>query len=181
MLTTTSNYDDALERFHRTGPEYDGFLSNHGPMVVEVLQRWGHDDGIQRWTDRYLTRLDEPPRSTWPIDPVTWREALGEPRRTADWIAFFQRQVADQPWRSVLVTWWPRLLPGIAAGATHGVIRLGHAATALNALETAPRLDELAHALGYWAARWQLVSMISPGRGSRSSTPPRAGPPTLRA
>ena len=37
MLTTTGTYDDALERFHRTGPEFDGYLANHGPMVVEVL------------------------------------------------------------------------------------------------------------------------------------------------
>ncbi|MEO6886841.1 MAG: questin oxidase family protein [Jatrophihabitantaceae bacterium] len=163
MLTTTSNYDEALERFHRTGPEFDGSLSNHGPMVVEVLQRWGHEDAIQRWTDRYLTRLDELPRSSCPIEVDSWRDALGQPQRAADWIVFFQRELADQPWRALLVTWWPRLLPGIAAGATHGVIRLGHAAAALNMLETAPRLDELAHALGYWAARWQAVPLISPG------------------
>ena len=32
----------------------------------------------------------------------------------------------------MLGTWWPRLLPGIAAGATHGVIRVGHAVRALD-------------------------------------------------
>ncbi len=162
MLTTTSNYDDALERLHRTGPEYDGFLSNHGPMVVEALERWGHDEAVQPWTDRYLTRLDELPRSSWPIAAEHWQEALGQHQRSADWIAFFHRELADQPWRQVLTRWWPRLLPGIAAGATHGVIRLGHAAAALDALETAPRLDELSHALGYWAARWQPAPMITP-------------------
>ncbi len=168
MLTVTSNYDEALQRFHRTGPEFDGFLSNHGPMVVEALERWGHDDAIQPWTDRYLTRLDELPRSTWSIDAENWREALGQHERAADWIAFFRGELAEQPWNDVLTTWWPRLLPGIAAGATHGVIRLGHAAAALTALETAPRLDELAHALGYWAARWQEVPIITPG-GSRTA------------
>lgn len=162
MLTATSNYDEALERFHRTGPEFDGFLSNHGPMVVEALERWGHDDDIRSWTDRYLTRLDELPRSTWPIEADNWREARGQHQRAADWIDVFRDALSDQPWKHVLAIWWPRLLPGIAAGATHGVIRLGHAAAALNSLETAPRLDELAHALGYWAARWQAVPIITP-------------------
>ena len=30
----TGTYDEALERLHRTGPEFDGWLANHGPMVV---------------------------------------------------------------------------------------------------------------------------------------------------
>jgi hypothetical protein len=173
MLTVASNYDDALQRFHRTGPEFDGLLSNHGPMVVEALERWGYDDAVQPWTDRYLARLDELPRSTWPIEAKHWQQALGNHQRAADWIAFFREELSDQPWRQALATWWPRLLPGIAAGATHGVIRLGHAASALDALETAPRLDELAHALGYWAARWQPVPMIRPSghRAARDLIP----------
>lgn len=38
---TAGTYDEALERLHRTGPEFDGYLSNHGPMVVEALSRRG--------------------------------------------------------------------------------------------------------------------------------------------
>jgi hypothetical protein len=58
----------------------------------------------------------------------------------------------------VLDTWWPRLLPGAAAAATHGVIRVGHATRALTADgEDADHLTELAHGLAYWAARWQPV------------------------
>ena len=162
MLTTTGVYDDALERFHRTGPEFDGFLSNHGPMVVELLARRDVDGAIDRWTDDYLTRLDELPRGTDPIDPIEWHSALGEVDRSADWIEFMLRELADEPWQPVLTRWWPRLLPGIAAGATHGVIRVGHAVRALRAAESAPRVAELAHALGYWAARWQAVPRIEP-------------------
>jgi hypothetical protein len=36
--------------------------------------------------------------------------------------------VAERPWREVLATWWPRLLHGIAAGATHGVIKFSDTA-----------------------------------------------------
>jgi Questin oxidase-like len=167
MLTTTGTYDDALERFHRTGPEFEGYLSNHGPMVVEVLARRNQDPLIDRWTDRYLRRLDDLPRGRSSVDPQNWAEALGEPTRTADWIEFLLREVDQDPWRDVLGRWWPRLLPGIAAGATHGVIRVGHAVHALGEAESAPRIAELAHALGYWAARWQPVPLIRPV-GTRS-------------
>ncbi len=84
---------------------------------------------VHRWLDDYLPRLDELPRGLRPIDD--WRAALGDPKRAGDWLAYFDRQVREHPWRDVLGTWWPRLLPGIAAGATHGVIRVGHAVRAL--------------------------------------------------
>ena len=167
MLRTTGTYDDALERFHRTGPEFDGHLTNHGPMVVEVLARRNQDSLIDRWTDRYLRRLDELPRGGWPIDPVHWQDALGDVTRAADWIELLQREVDQHSWRDVLIRWWPRLLPGIAAGATHGVIRVGHAVRALGEVESAPRIAELAQALGYWAARWQPTPSI-PLAGTRS-------------
>jgi hypothetical protein len=169
MLTATGTYDDALQRFHRTGPEFAGHLANHGPMVVEVLARRNQDPLIDGWTDRYLRRLDELPRGGWPIDPDHWKEALGEPTRAADWIDLLLHEVDQDSWQDVLARWWPRLLPGIAAGATHGVIRVGHAVNALGQEESPPRIAELAHALGYWAARWQPTPAIQP-IGNRSPT-----------
>jgi hypothetical protein len=56
-----------------------------------------------------------------------------------------------------LAKWWLRLLPGSAGAAAHPLIRTGHAVRALEREETAPRLDELAQALAYWAAIWQPV------------------------
>ncbi|MFF0174623.1 questin oxidase family protein [Micromonospora profundi] len=164
--------DEAYERLHRTGPEYEGWLSNHGPMAVEALARHGYPQHVHRWLDDYLTRLDELPRGLRPIDD--WRAALGDPKRAGDWLAYFDRQLREHPWRDVLGTWWPRLLPGIAAGATHGVIRVGHAVRALDTNDANPRrLTELGQALGYWAARWQPV----PGtdRLFDRATPDRAG------
>jgi hypothetical protein len=164
----TGPYDEALERFHRTGPEFDGYLSNHGPMVVEALTRRGRSAVVHRWTDGYLQRLDDAPRGTWAIGD-DWREALGEPTRAGDWITFFTRQVTQAPWSDVLAAWWPRLLPGIAAGATHGVIRVGHAIRGLGEVETAPRVAELAHALAYWATRWQPVPVVHPTGSARAA------------
>ena len=42
------------------------------------------------------------------------------------------------------------------------MIRVGHAVCALGQVESAPRIAELAHALGYWAARWQPTPAIQP-------------------
>jgi hypothetical protein len=104
-----------------------------------------------------MERLEEFPRGTGPIG-TDWQEALGDPRRIADWTAYFRREVTEQPWHEALDTWWPRLLPGVAAAATHGVIRVGHAVRALREDgEDADHVTELAHGLAYWAARWQPV------------------------
>jgi len=161
-------YDEALERLHRTGPEFDGWLSNHGPMVVEALARRGAGAGIHRWTDVYSRRLDQLPRPSRPLVASTAAESLGDHTRLGDWIAFFERRLDEKPWQDVLALWWPVLLPGIAAGATHGVIRVGHAAVALRARENEVRVRELAHGLGYWAARWQPVAIPVP-HGSDSA------------
>lgn len=148
--------DDAYDRLRSTGPEFDGWLSNHGPMAAEALARHGHEDEIHDWLDRYCGRLEAAPAASAKIKD--WRAALGDPRRLGDWLGCFEEQLLEQQWREVLQTWWPRLVPGIAAGATHGVIRVGHAVRVLREEgETRPRVVELAQALGYWAARWQPV------------------------
>src|SRR5215831_16868929 len=126
----TGTLDEAYRRLHATGPEFQGWLSNHGPMATDAIVRRGHPDRVRRWLDGYMRRLEEFPRGYGPIG-TSWQEALGDPRRVADWTSYFRREASEQPWRQVLGTWWPRLLPGVAAAATHGVIRVGHAVRAL--------------------------------------------------
>jgi hypothetical protein len=168
--SVTGTLDEAYERLHATGPEFDGWLSNHGPMAAEAMVRHGHAGQVHPWLDAYMARLEEFPRGSGPIG-ADWRNALGDPRRIADWTAYFRREVTGQPWRQVLGTWWPRLLPGVAAAATHGVIRVGHAVRALTQDgEDAEHLAELAHGLAYWAARWQPVPG-TPAAGSLRATP----------
>ncbi|MFE7597662.1 questin oxidase family protein [Streptomyces sp. NPDC057494] len=163
MTDTTGTLDEALERLHTTGPERNGWLTNHAPMAVEALVRHGQAPAVHRWLDHYAPKLEELPPAHLPVTAGTWREALGDPARITDWTRFFSRELADRPWRDVLAEWWPRLLPGIAGGATHPVIRTGHAVrTLLTTEETAPRRAELAHALGYWAARHQPLPPLAP-------------------
>src|SRR5215813_4676807 len=164
--------DEAYQRLHATGPEFDGWLSNHGPMAAEAMVRRGHADRVHPWLDGYMRRLEEFPRGSGPIG-ADWQAALGDPRRIADWTTCFRREVAEQPWRQALDIWWPRLLPGVVAAATHGVIRVGHAVRALTEDgEDDDHRTELAHGLAYWAARWQPVP------GSPATAPPPVTAPT---
>jgi Questin oxidase-like len=174
---TAAVLDEAYQRLHKTGPEFDGWLSNHGPMAAEAMARNGHAEHVHPWLDGYVRRLEEFPRGSGPIG-ADWQEALGDPRRIADWTTFFCGQTAGQPWRQIVGTWWPRLLPGAAASATHGIIRVGHAVRALVADGgDAVHVTELAHGLAYWAARWQPV----PGTETRQEDSPAAAESGRRA
>ena len=144
--------DESLARLAATGPEFGGGLSNHGPMAAEAIIRLGRPEDVEPWLDRYIRRLEEPPRATDRITDRTWPDALGVRNRVADWDLYLRDQLAEQPWQQVLARWWPRLLPGLAANATHGIIRTSHAARGLAASESSERLEELARGLAYWAA-----------------------------
>ena len=149
--------DESLTRLAATGPEFDGGLSNHGPMGAEALIRLGRADDVEPWLDGYIRELEEPPRPTDAITDQTWPEALGHLRRVADWELYLRHQLADEPWRQVLIRWWPRLIPGLAAAATHGIIRTSHAARSLAADQTNERVAELARGMAYWAASYVEV------------------------
>ncbi|MEU1814921.1 questin oxidase family protein [Streptomyces roseifaciens] len=161
-IDTSGVLDEALERLHASGPERLGRLTNHAPMVAEALVARGRPAAVHRWLDRYEGHLEEFPTPVAPVTDADWATALGDPRRVADWIAYFTRALSAQDWRSLLATWWPRLLPGMFGGSTHPVIRTGHAVRALlDHEESEPRLTELAHALGYWAARHHPLSGVT--------------------
>jgi hypothetical protein len=143
---------------------------------------------VEHWLDGYLKRLDEPPPRGDRVTDETWREALGRLNRVADWEAYLRAQLAQEPWRDVLARWWPRLLPGAAAAATHGVIRTSHAARSLAVADgaaAAHRRDELARGLAYWAASY-LELPGAPRTGGRLDLQaalrglPSAGPASER-
>jgi hypothetical protein len=166
---TSATLSEALHRLHAFGPEFGGDeegnngLTNHGPMVVEVMVRRGLDVDVDSWLDRYVHRLAELPRANTTIRPDELGSALGVASRLPDWTAYFQHELRERPWTDVLVEWWPRLLPGIVAGSTHGVIRVGHAIRTLRGTQDAPAaetLDELAHGLGFWSARYRALSGV---------------------
>lgn len=161
-MDTREVLDEAYERLAGTGPEFEGFLSNHGPMAADALIRLGHADSVEGWVNKYQYKLEEAPEERFAISLDQWREPLGDASRLGDWCALFARLVQERPWNELVVEWWPRLMPGAVASATHCLIRTGHAVRALRENETPQRVNELGRALGYWAARWQPFPALSP-------------------
>lgn len=177
---------EAYERLHRCGPEFGGDeegnhgLTNHGPMAAEVIVRRGLELDVHRWLDRYLPRLDELPAPNEAITDECWRAALGDGRRIGDWTVYFTRQLTERPWPEVLHTWWPRLLPGVAAGSTHGVIRVGHAVRTLRAgSQGRAAVSELGLGLAFWAARYLRLPGLAAAAGDRPAAAALAGVPRL--
>ncbi len=146
-----------LTVFAATAPNYGQLgLANHGPMATEAMAHLGRYDAIAEWTARYAKRLDAaPPPARRPLAEAEWQEALGEELRYPEWLALFEREVADRPAAAVVAEWAPRLLPGTIGAATHGLIRTGHAVRSLMATDTPPRRIELASALAFWASSYQ--------------------------
>jgi hypothetical protein len=161
-----SALDEALEILAPYGPEYRGGLTNHGPMAAEALCALGRADAVIPWVDKYRKGLTPRPLPGGRISAQAWRDLLGRESLVADWMAFFENELHDRPWREILTTWVPRLAGGLIAAATHGPIRVGHAARGLANADTAQRRRELAQGLGYWAATFHVL----PGRPAVQST-----------
>ncbi|UQX11448.1 questin oxidase family protein [Candidatus Mycobacterium methanotrophicum] len=143
----------ALDRLRGTGFYIGGFFANHGPMAAEALARLGYCDEVDGWVDTNIGHREHAPLPT-PSEPIgDWRAALGDRNRGGDWVQLFRQELAEAPWRDVLRTWWPRLLPGCAGSLTHGLIRTAHAVRSLRETDRPSELqiDELARALGFWA------------------------------
>jgi hypothetical protein len=156
--------EDALEILKGTGPEFGRGLSNHGPMAAEALLALGRDEEVVPWVEQYKRQLDVHPVSRSPISRDDWQNALGAISRVGDWISFFDAELTERPWQSVLDEWIVRLAPGLVAAATHGVIRTGHAVRSIAAAETSLRRHELAEGLGFWAARYTRLPERQSGK-----------------
>ena len=141
--------NDALERLQGMEPEARHGAPNHGPMMAEALVALGCLDEVPQWVDGYRGELDPMPPARSPVTEDTWHEALGAIQRVGDWQAFFMARLAEAPWQAVFGQWMPRLIRGLMAGGTHGLIRTAHAVRALSEAATPLRIEELASALAY--------------------------------
>jgi hypothetical protein len=162
-----SNFDEALERFHRVDLEYAGGLSNHGPMGAEALESLGHHALIPAFVDIYVPRLP----TLEPGIALSESESeilLGDVSRRADWVATYEQRLESGDWQTVVATEVPRLLPGIFAAAGHGLLRTAHAIRSLEREDSPLRRRELARGLAYWAARFQSLPGL-PGSRAKGS------------
>jgi hypothetical protein len=149
--------DEALGIIAPAAPELANTFSNHAPMAIEAMCALGRGDAALPWLERYRKGFVPRPAPRDRITEANWRDALGQPRRFADWAAFFARELGEQPWRQVVERWTARLAPGIVAAAMHGVLRTGHVVRALGVEDTPARRRELSDGLAYWASEFQRL------------------------
>jgi Questin oxidase-like len=169
--------DEVLRRIHGDEPKSVLGLSTHAPMVAEALCVLGYADRAMSWLDAHDRPVLAIPTTARRIDPVRWRSALGPVRgastweaslvRWGDWVELFREELKEATWRVVLDRWVGRLVAGISAAATHGIIRTAHAVRALARRETPERLGELARGLAYWAAAYEELPA---GAGAAAQT-----------
>jgi hypothetical protein len=130
--------------------EFPIFLANHLPMVLVAMHRLGGSDArLAEYfaTYRDMNHLCAPPPTVALIAPETWTAVLGSRERETDYRLFFEGELARLGERAAIARYLPALLPGAAASATHGLMRLAYGVM---------RDDdaEIATALGYWAATY---------------------------
>jgi hypothetical protein len=149
--------DEALVRLHPTDVEFDGGLANHGPMAVEALSELGNESEIGDFLEEYEGRLLPLPGGT-PLSQAQQAGALGNFDERGNWIATFEAQLGAASPTEVIAQHWSALAPGISAAGFHGLLRTGHALRSLGRVDNATRRRELAHGLGFWAARHQPLA-----------------------
>lgn len=153
--------DQALAPLGDTGPSLANGFVNHAPMVAEALVAMGQGAAALPWVRAHLhdTLPAEKPTdvlstSDW---ADSWQQTLGNNAHGAKWRAFFASELETGDWRAVLNLWSFRLTPGLFAAATHGLIRVGHAARALAVQDTPLRRRELSEGLALWAVAYQTL------------------------
>jgi len=160
MIETSTTLDEAFERLSSAGFELPNGFINHGPMACEALAALGCEETLDTWARRFAHVGGTAVAPVAPVD-FEWEEALGAYTRLPEWIGYFERSIAEFGWPTVVEVWVPRLMPSLAIALFHAAIRSAHAVRAIDAADTAPRQAELARALGYWAARFQVGQPVS--------------------
>ncbi len=147
------------ENGRRSG-EFPAYLANHLPMVLEAMGRLGASPSRLEEYAAHYTRIHNvpfPPPAVATIDTAGWLAALGQRERETDLRQFFEGVVAEVGGPATIRRYGPALFRGVAASATHGLMRLAYATL---------RNDdaEVAAALGYWAATYLAYEEVPEGR-----------------
>jgi hypothetical protein len=139
---------------------------NHAPMVLIALYRLGADeDQLRRYYDSLQTdtpTIESASPQAPPIVAAHWTKRLGDFDACGVYCRFFKSEIDQRGVEAVLRSYVCRLMTGVAAHAFHPLLRLGYGIDLMDH-------DEIALALGYWAATYLPAPEIS---ASRADTGP---------
>jgi hypothetical protein len=154
-----------LEANRRYDPRFQHGLSNHLSMAIIALHELGASNArLSEFFERYRTRLEPAPVSHEPITRETFRDHLGTQSRCGDYLAFFEGEIARTGEDGALRAYLPALMPGVAGGAFHPLIRLGYAVHAHDAADVAV-------SLAYFADAFIRLGDAAPSAATGSAAP----------
>ena len=156
-----------LDRCQAFAPEYGEGLSTHLPMALHALHSLGAPPArLQALFDRIAPGLQ-------PCGPA-WRTAppmLGRIDDFEAWRALLEAELANDGQPALLARHLPRLMPGVAGVAFHGLIRTAHGLAAGHS-------GELLSGLAYWAARYAPLLPADAGPTTATATLSAAAAPS---
>lgn len=131
-------------------PEYGNGLAMHLPMVLIALQQLqASDDKLRHTLSDNSDEFETVTTHTDAIAANDFQSNLGQWHQYPAYLSYFRQQIEKSDVEQVLRQHCDLLLPGLAASAFHAVIRLAYAIEIKHP-------EEIAIALAYWAARYQV-------------------------
>lgn len=157
-MTTPDVLPALLDQGAAFDAEYGDGLSDHRPMALVALQRLGADaERLQAFARRYEQAMGLRPArapAAWPSGEA-WTGRLGDRGAWPAYRDLFRQWLQHEGVAELLEQVLPALMPGCAAAAFHGPIRLAYGLQAGHAGEVA---DGLAH----WACFHQPLGALGP-------------------
>lgn len=154
-----------LEANRRYDAQYSHGPSNHLSMAIIALHELGASSArLSDYFARYRTRLEPIPARSEPVVRDTWQKHTGTHRRYADYLAFFEGEVARAGAEATVRAYLPALMPGVAGAGFHALIRLAYAVHAHDASDVAP-------SLAYFADAFLPLGEPTPASAPRGGTP----------
>ena len=156
---TRGEIGEVLSSMSAYGSEFEHTFANHAPMALTALAGIGGSaEQLKRFFAYYRDYKKLKPFGVRQAEltAANWETAIGRREREPDLRAFFEREIAAEGVETTLKTYLPRLAPGIAASAFHGLMRLAYALLS-------DREIDVAIALGYWAATYLALRPATGG------------------
>ena len=139
---------------------------NHAPMVLIALYRMGADeDQLRRYYDNLqigTAAFESVSQQAPQMVAAHWMTSLGDFRACGSYCRFFKSEIDRRGLEEVLRCYVCPLMSGVAAHAFHPLLRLGYGVDLMDH-------EEIALALGYWAATYLPAPEVS---ASKTGTGP---------
>lgn len=134
-------------------PHYGNRLATHLPMVLSALSFLGAtDEKLEATFNEGTKGLEYLNELEYSVAVEEIKPYLGDSSKYKNYLKYFNSQISKHGAKTVLKHTLPMLLPGLAASAFHGLIRLAYAIEINND-------NEIAISLAYWCAEFQAFDI----------------------